>query len=220
MGIVNPSVHAVAGWTAFLVGVAGLPVLHLQAVDLEAKSGATSYLEHVDERYASIALSGSGGLLLSCLLLVHLSALRAIGTRDRGLLQDAAAGVGTLAAVGIAVGSASAILAAYGAHEGFPYEAVRPMGMLAENLAPVLLPALAGPAVLVAALGLRDGQLPHWLGWAGAVFALVLAAFGVVLPGAGALPALLWLTVMGAGMLLTRRATARQVAGPGADAVR
>lgn len=78
------------------------------------------------------------------------------------------------------------------------------MGMLAENFAVGLLPALAGPAVLIAVLGLSDKVLPRLLGYVAAFFAVVLTVLGVATPGAAALPALLWLLVSTATLSLYR----------------
>jgi hypothetical protein len=78
------------------------------------------------------------------------------------------------------------------------------MGMLAENFAVGLLPALAGPAVLIAVLGLSDKVLPRLLGYVAAFFAVVLTVLGVATPGAAELPALLWLLVSTATLSLYR----------------
>ena len=75
--------------------------------------------------------------------------------------------------------------------------------MLAENFAVLLLPTLAGPAVLISVLALRDKALPRLLGYVAALFAVVLAVLGVVLPGVGALPALLWLLISAVTLSLT-----------------
>ena len=106
--------------------------------------------------------------------------------------------------MGLAIGFVCSIIAAYGAQSRYPFEAVRPMGMLAENFDVGLLPALAGPAVLIAVLGLADKMLPRLLGSFAALFAVVLTVLGVAAPGAAALPALLWLLVSTATLSLYR----------------
>jgi hypothetical protein len=169
------------GWaySGLLAALLLLPSLHLAAVDLEDKTASPSaYLRHVDDRYVSVALAGGVGLLLTALLIVHLAGLRQSATVRHPLLADAAVAVGGLAVLGLAIGFVSSIMAAYGAHEQYPFEAVRPMGLLAENFAVGLLPALAGPAVLIAVLGLRDKVLPRFLGYVSALFAVALTALG------------------------------------------
>jgi hypothetical protein len=184
-----------------------VPALHLSAVDLESKTASPSdYLRHADDRYLSIALAGALGLLLTALLIVHLAGLRRFGAVRHPLLSDATVAVGGLAVLGLAVGFVSSIMAAYGAHEEYPFEAVRPMGMLAENFAAGLLPALAGPAVLVAVVALHDRVFPRLLGYVAAFFAVALTVAGVALPGAGALPALVWLVISTAALSLHRSA--------------
>lgn len=182
-----------------------LPVLHLAAVDLESTTASPdAYLRHIDDRYLSISVAGSVGLLLTVLLIVHLAGMRRFAAARHPLLADAAVAVGGLAVLGLAIGLVSSIMAAYGAHERYPFEAVRPMGMLAENFAAGLLPALAGPAVLIAVLGLRDKVLSRLLGYIAGFFAVVLTVLGVVLPGSAALPALLWLLISTASLSMVR----------------
>lgn len=182
-----------------------VPVLHLAAVDLESKTASPSaYLRHVDDRYLSISVAGSVGLVLTVLLIVHLAGMRRFAIAWHPWLADAAVAVGGLAVLGLAIGFVSSIMAAYGAYERFPYEAVRPMGLIAENFASGLLPALAGPAVLIAVLGLRDKVLPRLLGYISACFAVVLTVLGVLLPGSAALPALLWLLISTATLSMVR----------------
>lgn len=191
---------AYAGLVAALLLV---PVLHLAAVDLESKSATPSaYLRHADDRYLSISIAGSVGLLLTVLLIVHLAGMRRFAALRHPLLADAATAIGGLAVLGLAVGFVSSIIAAYGAHERFPFEAVRPMGMLSENFAVGLLPALAGPALLIGVLGLRDNVLPRPLGYVAAFFAIMLTVLGLVIPGSAALPALLWLVISTATLSL------------------
>ncbi len=139
---------------AFLV-----PIMHLAAVDLEGKTASkTAYLGHVDDRYLSVALAGGVGLILTALLVVYLAGLRQIAVVRRPLLADASIAIGGLAVMGLAVGFASSVIAAYGAHENYPFAPVRSLGMLAENFPVVLMPGLAGPAVLISVLALRDGS--------------------------------------------------------------
>ena len=199
MGIVR-----IAGVTGVVAGLAAVPILHFVAVDLEGKDAAQSYLARVDDHYLRIALAGGLGMVLAVVVLTHLLAVRRLAAGRRPLLADVSTGVASVAALGVALSSAAAMMAGYGAHENFPFEAIRPMGLLAENLVAVLAPALAGTALLVAVLALRDRVLPRWLGYVGALFAIVLAVLGVVLPGAGLPLAILWLLVAGAGLLLVR----------------
>lgn len=174
-----------------------VPALHLSSVDVEDKTAnEAAYLQHVDDRYWSISLAGGVGLVLTALLVVYLAGLRRIALDRRPLLADASIGIGGLAVLGLAVSCVSSMLAAGGAHEHFPFAAVRSMGMLGENFFAVLLPpALAGPAVLISVLALRDKVLPRVLGYVAAFFALVLVVLGVVLPGVGVIPALVWLLI-------------------------
>jgi len=197
------SLTRISGGTAVAVGVLGIPALHFAAVDLEGKQEAAAYLVHVDDHYLSIALAGGVTMLLAVALVVHLASLRLLAAR-RPLLADATTAVAGFAAIGLALSGAAAVLAAYGAHESFPFEAVRPMGLLAENLFAVLIPAVAATALLVAVLGFRDRLLPRWLAVTGAIFCVILALIGVLLPGAGAIPSLLWLLISGVGLLLAR----------------
>lgn len=197
------------GWaySGLVAGLLLLPALHLSAVDLEDKTlSPAAYLRHIDDRYVSTALAGGVGLLLTALLILHLAGVRCFAAGRYPMLADAAVAVGGLAVLGLAIGFASSIMAAYGAHERYPFEAVRPMGVFAENFAAGLLPALAGPAVLIAALGLRDKVLPRLLGYVAALFAVALTLLGVFLPGAGMIPALLWLLVSSATLSLQRSA--------------
>lgn len=198
-------------WVATGAGLLLLPVGHFAAVDLEPKTADAPYLRQVADRYVSTSLGGGLGLLVVIGLIYFLLGLRRAVVPERPLLADTCTAVGSLAVVGWAVGFASSIMAAYGAHEHYPFAAVRPMGLLAENLGPVLLPTLAGPALLVAAAALRDRLFPKWVGYVSAVFAVVLALLGVLVPGAGALPALLWLVVAGGGIAFshTEAAAAR-----------
>ena len=191
----------ISGGTAVAVGLLGVPVLHFAVVDLEGREDAAAYLSHVDAHYLSTAFAGGVALLLAATLVVHLASLRLLAAR-RPLLSDATSAVAAFAAVGMALSGAAAVIAAYGAHEDFPFEAVRPMGLLAENLFAVLLPAVAATALLVAVLGLGDRALPRWLAVTGAVFFIVLTLMGVLLPGAAAIPSLLWLVISGIGLLL------------------
>ena len=191
----------ISGGSAVAVGLLGIPVLHFAVVDLEGREDAAAYLGHVDDHYLSTALAGGIALLLAATLVVHLASLRLLAAR-RPLLSDATSAVAAFAAVGVALSGAAAVMAAYGAHEDFPFEAVRPMGLLAENLFAVLMPAVAATALLVAVLGLRDGALPRWLAGTGAVFFIILTLMGVLLPGAAAIPSLLWLVISGVGLML------------------
>ena len=184
---------------AFLV-----PVMHLAAVDLEGKTASeTAYLGHVDDRYLSVALAGGFGLILTALLVVYLAGLRQIAVIRRPLLADASIAIGGLAVMGLAVGFASSVIAAYGAHENYPFAPVRSLGILAENFPVVLMPGLAGPAVLISVLALRDRVLPRLLGYVSAFFAVVLAVLGVVLPGVSAIPALAWLLLSSLALSMT-----------------
>jgi len=203
------TLEKIAGATALVAGLAAVPILHFAAVDLEGKQAAEAYLAHVDEHYLRIALMGGLGMVLAVLILIHLLAVRRIAEARRPLLADVGTTVAAVAALGILLSSATAWMAAYGAHEDFPFEAIRPMGLLAENLMAVLAPGMAGAAVLVAVLGLRDGILPRWLGFAGAGFGLVLAVLGVLLPAAASLPSVLWLVVVGVGLLLMKEQPAQ-----------
>jgi hypothetical protein len=196
-------VTRVSGWSAVTVGVLGIPVLHFAAVDLEGKQQPAAYLAHVDDNYLSTSFAGGMALLLAATLVVHLASLRRLAVR-RPLLSDATTAVAGFAAIGLALSGASAVLAAYGAHEDFPFEAVRPMGLLAENLFAVLIPAVAATALLVAVLGLRDRILPRLFAVTGSLFFVFLTLVGVLLPGAGAIPSLLWLVVSGIGLLLVK----------------
>lgn len=92
------------------------------------------------------------------------------------------------------------VLAGVGASENYPFAAARPMGVLAEDAVAVLIPAFAGPAALVAVASLRDRLLPRVVGWVSAFFAVVLVVLGVLAPGAGLLPALLWLLLTAAAL--------------------
>ena len=204
----------VAGVAGVLVGLAAVPVLHFVAVDLESKAAAPAYLAAVDEHYVRIAMAGGAGLLLAAGLLIHLIAVRRLAPSARGLLADTTTAIAAMGALGVALGSAAGLMAAYGAHEEFPFEAVRPLGLLAENLAVVLLPAMGASALLVAVLGVRDGILPRWLGVVGGVFAVLLTLLGVLLPGAGGIPAIVWILVAGIGLLISSRAPARAHQSP------
>jgi hypothetical protein len=193
----------ISGGCAVAVGVLGVPVLHFAAVDLEGKQGAAAYLAHVDDHYVSIAVAGALAVLLAVAMVVHLASLRILAAH-RPLLSDATTAVAGFAALGLALSGAAAIMAGYGAHEDFPFEAIRPMGLLAENLFAVLIPAVAATALLLAVLGLRDRALPRWLAVTGAVAFVVLTLMGVLIPGAAAVPSLLWLVISGVGLLLAK----------------
>jgi len=208
------SVQKISGASALAVGLLGIPVLHFAVVDVEGKQSASQYLAHVDDHYLTTALAGGATLLLAVALVVHLVLLRYLGA-GRPALADAATAVAGFAAIGLVLSGAAAIMAAYGAHEGFPFEAVRPMGLVAENLFAILIPTLAATGLLMAVLGLRDNALPRWLAIAGAVFFVVLTLLGVVLPGSAAILALMWLVTSGAGLLLAPdRLLVRAYEGP------
>ena len=186
----------------FIAGVVLLPLLHLAAVDLENKKGtAAAYLAHADSRHLSITYAGTAGLLATGGVVLFLVGLRRAVGRNRSLMSDFAFGVGAIAVLGLVLSFLGAVLAAVAANEGYPFEAVRPMGLLAENAVAVLLPALAGPAALVAFASLHDRLLPRTLGWVSAIFAVLLVLSGVLAPGSGLLLALLWL-VLTSGTLL------------------
>lgn len=191
----------VCGISALIVGLLGGPVLHFAAVDLEGKQSAVAYLARADDHYLRTTFAGSAVLLLAVSLVVHLVSLRRMGN-GRPVLAEVTTTVAGFAVVGLVLSGAASMMAAYGAHEGFPFAAVRPMGDIAENLFAVLIPALAGTALLVAVLGFRDRRLPRWLAFLGAVFFLVLTLLGLVLPGVAAIPALLWLIVSGVALML------------------
>ena len=114
----------ISGGSAVAVGLLGIPVLHFAVVDLEGREDAAAYLGHVDDHYLSTALAGGIALLLAATLVVHLASLRLLAAR-RPLLSDATSAVAAFAAVGVALSGAAAVMAAYGAHEDFPFEAVR-----------------------------------------------------------------------------------------------
>lgn len=198
------TLERIAGATALVSGLAMVPVLHFAVVDLEGKQAADAYLAHVDDNYLQIALMSGLGMVLAAVVFTHLLAVRRIAGARRPLLADVGTTVASVAALGILLSSAMAWMAAYGAHEEFPFEVIRPLGALAENLFPVLSPGMAGAAVLVAVLGLRDGILPRWLGFTGAGFGLVLAVLAVVLPPAASMLSVLWLVVVGVGLLLVK----------------
>lgn len=207
--------HRIAGVTGVVFGLAAVPVLHFVAVDLESKQPAQAFMTGVGDHWSRISVAGGLGLLLAAVLLVHLVAVRRLaarGSQDGSLLADATTAVAALAAAGVALSSACATLAAYGAHEEYPYEAVRSLGLIAENLVAVLMPAVAGTAILVATMGIRMRVLPRWLGVTAATFAAVLSLLGVLLPGAGLLPGVLWVLVSGAALTLTDRRLSRAAA--------
>jgi hypothetical protein len=194
----------VAGIAGVVFGLAAVPNLHFMVVDLEGKADAANYLAHVDDRYLRIALFGSGGLVLAAVLLVHLLAIRSFAVEsDRGgLFADAATAIAAAGPIGIFLSSCAAIMAAYGAHEGYTFESVRPMGLLAENLFTASLSLLVGSAALVASLALRAGVLRRWLGWVAGGFTVLLGAITLLLPPVGGLVATAWVLVAGIGFLL------------------
>jgi len=197
------------GWAyaGLLAALLLLPALHLAAVDFEDRTTSpASYLEHIDARDTAIALAAGVGLLLTCLVVVHLAGLRRFAGDRHPVLADASVAVGGLAVLGLAISFVSAGIAAYGPHEHLPFEVVNTLGVLAEGFVVWLLPALAGPAALIAVLALRDHVLPRLLGYTAAAFTLLLSVLGVVLPGVGALPALLWFAIMTATLSLHRPA--------------
>lgn len=184
-------------------GLALLPLLHLAAVDLESKRASPAdYLHHGAVRHVSITNAGSLGLLVTGGVVLFLVGLHHRVGRPRVLLSGVSAALGSIAVLGLVVSFLAAVLAGTAASEGYPYEAVRPMGLLAENAVAVLLPALAGPATLVAVVSLRDRILPRPLGAFSAVLAVLLVLAGVVAPGAGLLVALVWLVLTSAVLML------------------
>ncbi|MFZ0325570.1 MAG: hypothetical protein WAN48_15735, partial [Actinomycetes bacterium] len=64
--------------------------------------------------------------------------------------------------------------------------------MIADGAGPVMWATFAGPAALVAFLGIADNLLSRVLGWISAFFAVVIAGLGLVAPGSAALPTLVW----------------------------
>jgi hypothetical protein len=208
------SIQKICGSSALAVGLLGVPALHFAGVDLEGKQSAVAYLARADDHYLRASFAGAAVLLLAVSLVVHLISLRHLGAA-RPVLAETTTAVAGFAVIGLVLGGAGSIMAAYGAHEGYPFAAVRPMGDIAENLFAVLSPALTGTALLVAVLGLRDGRLPRWLAMAGAVFFVLLTLLGLVLPGVAAIPALLWLAVSGAGLLFAPNRLLLGAPGPG-----
>ena len=196
-----------------LVAVLMLPVLHYAAVNLEDKTNVDPelWLSSLRTVYFATALAGAGELLLAVLLIIHLAGLRRLAQSTHPVLADASVGVAGLAVLGLALGSLGSIIAAYGARERNPFEAVRPYALLGENAAAILFPCLAGTAVLIAVLSLRDRSLPKALGYVAAVFAVLLTALGIFSPGVGAIPSILWLLISTIALSVVSRRRASPV---------
>jgi hypothetical protein len=180
-----------------LAAVLMVPVLHYAAVNLEDKTTVDPelWLSNLRNVYFATTLAGAGELLVAVLLIIHLAGLRRLAEATHPVLADASVAVAGLAVLGLALGSLGSTTAAYGAHENNPFEAVRPYALLGENAAAILLPSLAGTAVLIAVLSLRDRSLPRALGYVAAAFGVLLTALGIFLPGVGLLPSILWLLI-------------------------
>jgi hypothetical protein len=201
MDVKDPTNSVVEGrawaYSGLVAALLLLPALHYSAHDFEDRSvGGVGYVARIESQYLTIALAAGLGLAVTVLLVIHLAGLRRFGHAQSPLLADACVAIGALAILGLSIGFVTAAMAAYGASEGQGYEIIAPLGAFAENFAVCLLPALAGPAVLIAVLSLRRKTLPRVLGYTAAFFAVILTALGVLLPGVGALPAILWLVIM------------------------
>jgi hypothetical protein len=195
-------------WLGLVAAIGLVPASHFSAVDLEDKTtDAAAYLgQAADSRWSTVS-GAAAGLLLTLCLLAFLLGVRSIGAGHRPLLADTLTAIGALGLIGLALGFVAAMMAAGGAADSYPFEAVRALGTMAENLGPVMLPLLAGPAALLTVIGLHDRAVPRALAWVSAVFTVLLTLTLVLLvPGAGAPPAFLWLLI--ASTTLTIRGVA------------
>lgn len=191
-----------AGVAGVVAGVAAVPVMHFVAVDFEQGGTPDVFLAHVRDQHVRIGLFAGLGLVLGVVLLVHVLALRRTLHGVKPAVTEAGTALAGIAALGFFLSSAAAWIGGYGASEGLDYEAIRPMGLVAENLMPVLSAGFAGTALMVAWAALRERRLPRWLGWVGAVFLVLLTGLGVVLPAAASLPAVVWVLVSGVGLVV------------------
>jgi hypothetical protein len=178
-------------WVGLISALLLLPVAHLGAVDLESTDPA-AFLARAADRHTSITAAASIGIAVACGVLVAFLGLRRIAPPHRRFVADALTAIGCLGVVGLVLSSLGSMLAAYAAHEGYPYEVVRTFGVLADGAAAVLGLAFAGPAALVAILGSVDRVVPRALGWVSALFAALIACVGLIVPGAALLPAIGW----------------------------
>ena len=168
-----------------------LPALHLAAVDLESKQPA-EFVASASGRHLSITLAGSLGMLVTVGVLAAIFGIRTLAPVRRQYLADVLTAIGYLGIVGLFLSFLGSILAAEAAKQEYPYEVIRSFGMIADGAGPVMWATFAGPAVLVAVLGIADRVLSRSLGWISVFFAVVMAGLGLVAPGSAALPTLVW----------------------------
>jgi hypothetical protein len=191
------------GWaeSGAVAGLLLLPALYLSTVHLKAADTAPAgYVASVSYHAGSTVIAALAGLLLTALLALHLLGLRRWAAAWRPSAADSCTAIGMVAVLGLAVGFVCAALAAYGARHGWGVDPVKLVAAVAENAAPVLLAAIAGPAYLVTRLALYDGVLPVRFGYVAGVATGVLILLGVLQPGLATWPALLWL--IGSGIAL------------------
>lgn len=181
-------------WIGVVSGVFLLPVVHFGAVDLES-TNPDQFLQQATDRFSSITAGGTLGLLVCAMVIVALLGIRTLAPARRHLLADALTAVGLLGVVGLVLSFTGSLLAAYAAHQGYPYEVVRVFGILADGAAPILSGFFSGTALLLAIVSIRDQAIPRALGWVSACFALVIAGLGLVAPGGALLPAIVWYAV-------------------------
>lgn len=163
------------------------------------------YVKTLIDHNHSIQYATGIGLLSLILLLIHLEWLTDVVSQHAPLPARVARSTAQLAVIGVALTFGLTGLAAYGADQKWPDQAVRTTGLLGANVVGMFFVGLGAFAGVIAVLGWK-GKFPKWIAFIASLELLIaVVATGVGAPGVAILPTIFWLLANAIGMLFHKR---------------
>ena len=168
----------------------------------------SAYVAKLIEQTSTIQFAAGMGLLSVVLLLIHLEWLTGVVSKHAPFSAKVARSCGQIAAIGVSLTYGLTFLAAEGASEDWPDQAVQAVSQIGGSIGWVLMGALGAFAGVIAFQGWK-GKFPKWI----ALLATLETLIVVIATGAGELwitfmPTMVWLLINAVGLLFHERKTA------------